>query len=172
MTRLVSPVTPQLSSATIRIMRESEFRGLSGSGKQKHVIEAAGMARLPLAALFEDGAADAERVAALLRAMCQHSRPVKPKDLGVIGSDHWRKLCAGVGGRDDTFRYRRIAEEDENGIPYVVEAAFVARPHHAARAEAESPSGNKRRGHACRTNGITIPCVIPWMAVQRDFWEA
>jgi len=78
----------------------------------------------------------------------------------------------GVGGRDNTFRYRRIAEEDENGIPYVVEAAFVARPHHAARAEAESPSGNKRRGHACRTNGITIPCVIPRMAVQRDFWEA
>jgi DNA topoisomerase VI subunit B len=119
-----------------RTVREflGEFRGLSGSGKQKHVIEAAGMARLPLAALFEDGAADAERVAALLRAMCQHSRPVKPKDLGVIGSDHWRKLCAGVGGRDDTFRYRRIAEEDENGIPYVVEAAFAARPHHATRA--------------------------------------
>jgi hypothetical protein len=51
---------------------------------------------------------------------------VKPKDLGVIGSDHWRAWCAAVGGSDDTFRYRCIAEEDENGFPYVLEAAFAA----------------------------------------------
>jgi hypothetical protein len=46
-----------------------EFRGLSGTAKQKQVLEASGMARLPLSALFEDGVADKARVKALLDAM-------------------------------------------------------------------------------------------------------
>jgi hypothetical protein len=112
-----------------RTVREflGEFRGLSGSAKQKQVLEASGMARLPLAALFDNGTANTARIRALLDAMCEHTRPVKPKDLGVIGSDHWRRCCAALGSSDDTFRYRCVAEEDENGIPYVVETAFVAK---------------------------------------------
>jgi hypothetical protein len=44
----------------------SEFRGLSGSGKQKAVVEESGLARLPLSAMFDDGAVDPRRIAALL----------------------------------------------------------------------------------------------------------
>jgi len=111
-----------------RSVREfvKEFRGLSGTAKQKQVPDASGMTRLPLASLFDSGTANRTRIRALLDAMPEHTRPVKPKDLGVIGSDHWRAWCAAVGGDDDTFRYRCIAEEDENGFPYVLEAAFAA----------------------------------------------
>ena len=112
-----------------RTIREflGEFRGLSGSAKQKQVLAANNMARMPLAALFHDGAADMERVEALLAAMRRHTRPINPKDLGVIGSEHWRDCCAALNTADDSFRYRCLAGEDEHGVPYVVEAAFAAR---------------------------------------------
>jgi hypothetical protein len=115
-----------------RTVREflSEFRGLTGSARQKQVLEKCGMARMPLAALFEDGVADMARVEVLLEGMCQHTRPVKPKDLGVIGGAHWRDCCAALRVDEESFRYRCIAAEDERGIPYVVEVAFAARPEH------------------------------------------
>jgi hypothetical protein len=66
----------------------AEFRGLSGSVKQKIVLEQSGLARQPLAALFDDGAVNTQRVNLLLNAMCEHTRPVKPRDLGIIGAAH------------------------------------------------------------------------------------
>jgi hypothetical protein len=77
-----------------RTMREfvSEFRGLSGTAKQRAVLENAGLLRQPLTALFDDGAPNEARVWGLLHAMQDHTRPVKPRDLGVIGSDHLRPL--------------------------------------------------------------------------------
>ena len=34
----------------------------------------------------------------LLRLLRQHTRPVRPELLGVIGEEHFRKLCVIVGG--------------------------------------------------------------------------
>jgi hypothetical protein len=111
-----------------RTVREflGEFRGLSGSASQKRVLDESGLARLRLAVLFNDGSADMARFEALLEAMCRHTRPVKPKDLGVIGSEHWREYCGALGGPTGTFHYRCIAGEDELGAPNVVEGGCAA----------------------------------------------
>jgi hypothetical protein len=118
-----------------RTVREfiGEFRGLSGSGKQRLVIAENDLARQPLAALFNDSAADEARITALLAAMKRHTRPVRPRDLGVIGSDHLLRFCKAAGGIAETFRYRLITAETPDGIPYVIESAFAAVPDKTRR---------------------------------------
>ena len=98
----------------------AEFRGLSGSAKQKAVVEAAGLRRARLRDLW-DGGSDA--MGSLLAAMQAQSRPVKPADLGVIGRDHLAGRLAAMGCEMESFDYRR-AEGVEDGLPWVVEAAF------------------------------------------------
>jgi DNA topoisomerase VI subunit B len=114
----------------IRSVREfiAEFRGLSSSAKQKTVAEESGLGRRPLAALFNDGKANEASIAALLKAMQLHSRAVKPRDLGVIGSDHLMEFCTTVGCLKETFRYRMITGETNEGVPFVVESGFAAAP--------------------------------------------
>jgi DNA topoisomerase VI subunit B len=116
-----------------RTVREfvSEFRGLSGSAKQKLVLEESGAARLSLPQFF--GNADRVNnagIAKLLDAMKRQSRPVNPKDLGFIGKDHLALRFAAAGGDPETFRYRRIVGE-ANGIPDVIETAFAWCPNGA-----------------------------------------
>jgi hypothetical protein len=68
-----------------RTVREfvSEFRGLSGSAKQKLVLEEVGASRLPLQEFFGNSdRVNSDRIAKLLVAMQRHSRPVNPKELG------------------------------------------------------------------------------------------
>ena len=112
----------------------SEFRGLSGSSKQKLVLEESGAARMSLPDFF--GGADRVNnagIAKLLGAMKHQSRPVNPKDLGSIGKDHLAAKFAAAGGDLETFHYRRVVGET-NGIPDVIESAF-----------AWCPNGNQRR---------------------------
>jgi DNA topoisomerase VI subunit B len=108
-----------------RTVREfvSEFRGLSGTAKQKDVLEATGMTRTMLADLFIDGHADREKFQMLLRAMQGASRPVRPQLLGEIGSGNimWRFKDVGVDLR--SFSYKHTFRDDD-GIPAVIEIAF------------------------------------------------
>src|SRR5262249_9561125 len=70
-----------------RTVREfiSEFRGLSRTAKQKAVLDAVGASRMSLAEFFGDGdQINTKGILKLLAAMREHSRPVKPKDLGAI----------------------------------------------------------------------------------------
>jgi hypothetical protein len=98
-----------------------QFRGLSGSAKGKTICEAAGAERLSLADFHARGAA-----AALLSAMKLHSRPVRPRDLGVVGRDHLLARFYESGADLETFVYR-LAEIEDDGLPYVIEAAFAYR---------------------------------------------
>ena len=64
-----------------RTVREfiSEFRGLSGSAKQKLLLDEIGASRLSLPEFFGDGDhVNDKRIGKLLAAMQRHSRPVKP----------------------------------------------------------------------------------------------
>ena len=108
-----------------RTVREfvSEFRGLSGTAKQKRVLEDAGASRMALSALFADDRADTSTIGRLLSAMKTHSRPVKPVDLGIIGRDHLSFCFDGAGADLQSFQYQRIIGE-QAGLPYVVEVAF------------------------------------------------
>ncbi len=110
-----------------RMVREfvREFRGLSGSAKQKVVLEAVGAARLSLPEFFGNSqCVNNGRIAKLLRAMQEHSRPVKAADLGLIGKDHLAVCFEAAGANLETFKYQRSLGDTE-GIPDVIESAFA-----------------------------------------------
>jgi DNA topoisomerase VI subunit B len=109
-----------------RTVREfvAEFRGLSGTAKQRAVLEATGLAREKLSALRNAHGLDAQALARLLAGMRTHSSPVKPASLGVIGRDHLAARFAALGCTMETFNYTRKADVSEDGLPWVLETAF------------------------------------------------
>jgi hypothetical protein len=108
-----------------RTVREfiSEFRGLSGSAKQKAVLDEVGAARSSLANYFGAGVIDHAANARLLAACQKHTRPVKPGDLGVIGKQHLEAIFVAAGAAPKSFEYRRTLGV-QNGLPWVAESAF------------------------------------------------
>jgi DNA topoisomerase VI subunit B len=113
-------------AAPPRTVREfiSEFRGLSGSAKQKAVLDAVAASRASLAGFFGSGDhVNSDAVIRLLAAMHVHSRPVKPKDLGAIGEDRLRAKFKASGAALESFNYKK-AETIDGGLPYLIEFAF------------------------------------------------
>jgi len=110
-----------------RTLREfiSEFRGLSGTAKQKAVTAACGLSGAALSDLVVDGKLDMALVERLLSAMQSQSRPVKPQALGVLGRDHLYRQFEGTGCEMTTFDYRKAEGTTGDGIPWVAEAAFA-----------------------------------------------
>jgi DNA topoisomerase VI subunit B len=117
-----------------RTVREfvTEFRGFTGTAKQKLVLEATGLARAPLSALVNGNGLDHYQVERLLATMKAHSKPVKPKTLGVIGREHFRRRFAAVGCEMESFDYKRVMDVTDD-IPWVVETAFGWCPEAKAR---------------------------------------
>jgi DNA topoisomerase VI subunit B len=123
---LAAHVCRDQDNGRVRLVREfvSELRGLSASAKGKRVLDETGMARASLASLFGvDGAPHRDDIARLLTACRKHSRPMKPKLLGLIGADHLLACFEAVGVAKESFRYRKAVGETE-GLPWVVETAF------------------------------------------------
>ena len=54
----------------------------------------------------------------LLAAMKQHSKPVRPEQLGIIGEKHFRARFLKAGGALDTFKYQQ-RKGVSDGVPYV-----------------------------------------------------
>jgi hypothetical protein len=104
-----------------------EFRGLSGTAKRRDICEAASASRARLDGFYARGDAAVRR---LLIEMQMASKPVKARDLGVIGEQH---VLAVVGG-GASARYKRT-EVDVHGVPYLIEAGFCHRPGYARRTE-------------------------------------
>lgn len=103
----------------------TEFRGLAGTAKQKKVAEDAGLHGKLLIDLVKDGDIMRPPVERLLSAMKEHSRPVKPPQLGIIGQEHIAERMAGLDVSPESIRYKKIARPDEEtGWPYVLEVAF------------------------------------------------
>jgi DNA topoisomerase VI subunit B len=110
-----------------RTVREfiSEFRGLSGIPKQKALLAELGVSRVSLAEFASNGAdLDHDAVDRLLAAMQKHTRPPKARDLGVIGRDHLLARCLICGAHAETFKYKAVIGDSENGLPIVIETAF------------------------------------------------
>jgi DNA topoisomerase VI subunit B len=110
-----------------RMVREfiEELRGLTGSAKQKKVLASTGASRMPLADFF-DG--DKGNISQLLDACKEETKPVAPKDLGIIGADHLREKCLLLGAAEWSFKYKRRVDTTPDGLPYVIEAAFAYCP--------------------------------------------
>ena len=120
----------------IRLTRElvGEFHGLTGSAKQKLVLDATDLHRQPLTAMLNGVGLDMGKVGDLLTAMREHSRPVKHARLGIIGQEHLRRRFEELGCEMKTFKYKKVLDETD-GRPEVLEVAFGWCPK----------SGNQRR---------------------------
>jgi DNA topoisomerase VI subunit B len=127
-------LTHDIEHGCERTVREfvSEFRGLSGSLKQKAVLAATGLQRAPLASLCDGSAIDRAVAAGLLDAMIAHTRPVKPEALGIIGKDHLYWRLEAVGCEMASFQYKQVKSK-EPGLPWVIEAAFAWCPDLTSR---------------------------------------
>ncbi len=101
-----------------------EFNGLTGSAKQKAVLDATGLVRTNLSALVNGAGLRHDTTAALLDAMKANSKVVKPASLGVIGKDHIEKRFGDLGCEMESFQYKKVAEVGDDGLPVVVETAF------------------------------------------------
>jgi hypothetical protein len=63
------------------------------------------------------------RMEKLLGLLQEHTRPVRPEMLGVIGDAHLRQLMVNAGGEPQSFKY--IATPGfADGVPYMVEIAL------------------------------------------------
>jgi DNA topoisomerase VI subunit B len=114
---------------TDRFVRDfvGEFRGLSGTAKQGRILQATGLTRMKLSALANGDGFDRDVVAALLTAMQENSKPVKPRALGVIGRDHLWHRFEEVGCEMASFQYKLMMMFDEDELPMVLETAFAWR---------------------------------------------
>jgi len=115
----------------------SEFDGLTGSARRTKVLSDAGMKRMKLSEFVIGDHLDSARIAVLLGAMQQHTKPVSSKRLGLIGEDHLRTFFVeGLGCKPESFHYaKRTAEQKvkklasgdgdkASFIPWCMETAF------------------------------------------------
>jgi Histidine kinase-, DNA gyrase B-, and HSP90-like ATPase len=102
----------------------AQFRGMSATDKQKRVLCELGTAHMSLYRFFgSEAKVSHERMEKLLRLLQQHTRPVRPELLGIIGEEHLRRLCESAGGEPQSFKY--VASPGvANGVPYMVEMAI------------------------------------------------
>jgi DNA topoisomerase VI subunit B len=109
-----------------RTVREfiTEFRGLSGTARQRNILNEVGCSHQSLASFFGADQVNRSGIAKLLEAMQRHSKPVAPQYLGIIGAEHFRTRVLAAGGQEETFKYQCRKGYDTNGIPYVIEFGF------------------------------------------------
>ncbi|MCH8239780.1 MAG: ATP-binding protein [Proteobacteria bacterium] len=110
----------------------SEFRGLSSTAKQKAVLGATELARAPLSKLVNGNVLDRAAMANLLVSMQEHSKPVKPPMLGVIGKEHFKQRFTDAGCEMDSFQYKKVTGTTD-GVPWIVETAFGWTPDRPGR---------------------------------------
>lgn len=106
----------------------SEFRHLSGTGKQKSVVAAADLERMRLDDLTtkEGTEINSAVVERLLKAMCAESKPVKAKQLGVIGKEALTTRLVEIEGVNaEGVQY--FIDYEEGREPAVIESAFGVR---------------------------------------------
>jgi hypothetical protein len=117
-----------------RTVRElvAEFRGFSGSAKQKSVLDATDFHRMPLSARTAGGRVDGDLICDLLVAMKANSKPVKPPALGTIGKSHLQRRFEDAGCAMESFSYRKVMDRTD-GVPWVVETAFGWCPEAGSR---------------------------------------
>jgi DNA topoisomerase VI subunit B len=101
----------------------SEFRGMTGTAKQKQVLAATGCSHVSLHNFFGLHKVNTNNIAKLLAALKTHTKPVSPADLGIIGKEHFYRMMEAAGGDPKTFTYNRKPYVD-CGVSGMIEFAF------------------------------------------------
>ncbi|MFC1862908.1 hypothetical protein ACFL1Z_03025 [Thermodesulfobacteriota bacterium] len=135
-------VNLERNGARQKTVREfvSEFKGLSSTGKQKQVTDACGFSRSYLHDFIEGEDISNEPIERLLRQMNEHSKPVKPKALGVIGEDHFKRWMGNGWIASESVKYKSVYGESE-GLPFVLEVAFGVNTEEYKECEREVITG-------------------------------
>jgi DNA topoisomerase VI subunit B len=110
-----------------RSVREfvSEFDGLTGSLKQKRVLEQANLSGARLEDLVAEEEVNATVADRLLKTMQKHTRPIRAAALGMLGEKHLRtSLVKHYGADPATVVYKRKMGMD-GALPYILETAFA-----------------------------------------------
>jgi hypothetical protein len=118
-------LTDERRGGRARTVREfvAEFRGLSGTAKQKVVTTAAGLSGAYLHDLVESDDVNLALVTRLLTAMQRASREVKADALGVLGERHLASaLVTHYQAEPASLKYRKLVGTAA-GLPFVVEVA-------------------------------------------------
>jgi DNA topoisomerase VI subunit B len=117
-----------------RTVRElvAEFDGLSGTAKQKAILETTGLSRMSLSALRNGDRLDAEKISKLLVAMKAQSKPVKPVALGLLGKEHLAARFRALDAKMESFNYKKVLGVTD-AIPWVIETAFAWCPNAHSR---------------------------------------
>src|SRR5262245_36318922 len=125
-------ITHGRDTGTDRLVNDflEEFDGLKGSAKRSQVLTQAGLRRAKLSDLVAGDRLDSDRIAKLLDAMQEATRPVTPRRLGVIGEAHLKARLLAMGVQENSFRYSRRLAKD--GLPGVLESAFGWLGEHAS----------------------------------------
>jgi len=99
------------------------FAGLARNRVRADVITEARINGSHLSHLLQGNDVNMTAVSRLLEAMRNHSKPVQPNRLGVIGQEHRKAHLESLGGQN--FKYNRQAYIGEDDLPLVVEIAFA-----------------------------------------------
>jgi DNA topoisomerase VI subunit B len=98
-----------------------DFNRLKGSTVRTRVTDEAEMSRTKLSEVDQD-----EMVERLLLAGQNHTKPVKPLRLGLIGEDHLKRRMIAAGCYEESFQYKKVKGGEGPGeVPWVAEAAFA-----------------------------------------------
>ena len=102
----------------------AQFRGMKPTDKQKLVLRELGAAHMSLYRFFgSEKKVNHQRMEKLLGLLQEHTRPVRPELLGVIGEEHLRQMMVKAGGEPKSFKYI-VKSGIDDGVPYMVEIAF------------------------------------------------
>ncbi len=102
----------------------AQFRGMSATDKQKQILRELRASHMSLYRFFgNEKVVNHQRMEKLLDLLQEHTRPVRPELLGVIGEEHLQKLMVDAGGEPKAFKYF-ASPGNAAGVPYMVEIAI------------------------------------------------
>ena len=160
-TLIAAYLTDERGGGRARTVREfvAEFRGLSGTAKQKAVTAAAGLSGAYLHDLVEDDDVALLPVARLLIAMQRASRAVKADALGVLGERHLAThLVTHYQAEPNSLKYRKLIGTAA-GLPFVVEVACAFSTTDGLTGLGDGPlSGSTGPRRSSRPSPSSRPC--------------
>ena len=102
----------------------AQFRGMKATDKQKQILRELRASHMSLYQFFgSEKKVNHERMEKLLGLLQEHTRPVRPELLGVIGEEHLRQLMVNAGGEPKSVKYI-VKSGIADGVPYMVEIAL------------------------------------------------
>jgi DNA topoisomerase VI subunit B len=104
----------------------SNFAGLARTRARADVLAGAKIKGAHLSDLVRGDDIDMPSIKRLLCAMQEHSKPVIPKRLGVIGQEHLKRYFESLGAK--RFEYDKKTFIDSEGLPVVLETGFAVKP--------------------------------------------